>query len=484
MGAAGRIAFGTSGWRGILAKEVTVDRVARVVRAIADEVGAAGRERGLLLAHDGRFLSELLIEEAAAVLAGAGVRALATERPTPTPAVSFEILRRPTAGAINFTASHNPPEYHGVKFSPEWGGPALPETTRRIEARANALLESGAPVPALPLDEARRAGLVETADPREGYLARLRELVDLEAVARAGVAVVYDPMYGAARGYLDEALRRAGVAVEVLHDRRDPYFGGRPPDPAEAHLPELIARVCEGGGRRLGLATDGDADRFGVVDLDGRFVQPNYLLALFADYLCGERRVEGGIARSVATTHLLDAVAAKHGRPLYETPVGFKYLGELIRDGRVCLGGEESAGFSMRGHVPEKDGILACLLAAELVARRGRPLGEQLAALMAEVGPVATRRENLRLTARQQEAFARRLEELPDRFGGLAVERVEAVDGKKVRLAGGAWLLMRASGTEPVVRLYGEARDEPTLERIMAAGRAFILGAGGAPAAA
>ncbi len=478
------IRFGTSGWRGVLARDFTVDRVKSVVRAIAEEVGPAEGGRGLLVAYDGRFLSELLVEEAAQVLAGAGVRALLTGRPTPTPTVSFEILRRGTAGAINFTASHNPPEYNGVKFSPAWGGPALPETTRRIEARANELIRRGDLAPERPLDEARRAGLAETIDPREPYLARLAELVDLGAVKRAGLSVLYDAMYGAARGYLDEALRRAGVPVEVLHDRRDPYFGGRPPEPSRANIPELIERVRAGGGRVLGLATDGDADRFGVVDLDGRFVEPNHLLALFADYLCGERRVEGGIARSVATTHLLDAVAARHGRGLYETPVGFKFIGELIRDGRVCMGGEESAGFSMRGHVPEKDGILACLLAAELVARRGRSLGEQLAGLMREVGAVATRRENLRLSARQKEALARRLEQLPDRFGGLAVEEVQALDGKKIRLAGGAWLLMRESGTEPVVRLYGEARDEASLERIMVAGRAFVLGTDGEPVVA
>ncbi len=493
-----RIAFGTSGWRGVLARDFTVERVRLVVRAIAEEVvREGGGDRGLVVAYDGRFLSELLVEEAASVLAAAGVRALVTERPTPTPTVSFEILRRGAAGAVNFTASHNPPEYNGVKFSPAWGGPALPETTRRIAAAANAMLEAAAvsrrgallddeaaAVPGMPLDDARRAGLVETIDPREAYVARLGELVDLAAVKRAGLAVVYDPMYGAARGYLDEALRRAGVPVEVLHDHRDPYFGGRPPEPSRANIPELIDRVRGGGGRLLGLGTDGDADRFGVVDLDGGFIEPNYLLALFADYLCGERRIEGGIARSVASTHLLDAVAARHGRELHETPVGFKYIGELIRDGRLCMGGEESAGFSMRGHVPEKDGILACLLAAELVARRGRSLGEQLAALMREVGPVATRRENLRLTLPQKEALARRLEQLPDRFGGLAVDGVQELDGKKIRLAGGAWLLMRESGTEPVVRLYGEARDEATLARIMDAGRTFVLGPGAGSAVA
>jgi phosphoglucomutase len=474
------IKFGTSGWRGVLAKDFTVDRVRIVVRAIADEVArTGGAARGVLLAYDGRFLSEMLLEEAASVLAAAGVKAFLTERPTPTPTVSFEILRRQAAGAVNFTASHNPPEYNGVKFSPDWGGPALPETTRRIEAGASAMLRDGAAPRGLPLEEARRAGLVETVDPREPYLARLGELVDLAAIRRAGLRVLYDPMYGAARGYLDEALRRARVPVEVIHDARDPYFGGRPPEPARANIPELTEAVRSAGGRLLGLANDGDADRFGVVDLDGAFIEPNALLALLADYLCGERRVDGWIARSVATTHLLDAVAAKHGRELKETPVGFKYIGEMIRDDRLCMGGEESAGFSMRGHVPEKDGILACLLAAELVARRGKPLGEQLGALMREVGTFYTRRENLRLTPAQKEAFGRKLEALPDRFGGLPVERVESVDGKKIRLAGDAWLLTRESGTEPVVRLYGEARDEATLVRIMDAGRAFVLGGAG-----
>ncbi|MBI2113585.1 MAG: phosphoglucomutase/phosphomannomutase family protein [candidate division NC10 bacterium] len=471
-----RIAFGTSGWRGVIADDFTFAGVRAVSQAIAEYVkdqgpGAGGQ--GLVVGYDTRFLSEVFALRAAGVLAAHGVRAFLCERDTPTPVVAHEILRRRTAGGIIVTASHNPPEYNGLKFSAAWGGPALPAATRQIEERANAIL-AGDPVPELSLAEAQDRGLLERIDPRPAYLERLRGLLDLETIRRARLRVVMDPLYGSAQGYLDSLLREAGCELTVLHDWRDPYFGGRSPEPSEAHLRELASRVVETGAD-LGLATDGDADRFGLVDADGSFLEPNYFLGLLLHHLVKARGWTGGVARSVATSHLVDAVARRLDIPTYETPVGFKYVGELIAQDKVVLGGEESAGLSVKGHVPEKDGILACLLAAELAASRGRMrLQALLQELYAEVGTVLARRLNFRLESRLVAGLRERLKEPPGRLADRAVTEVKRLDGVKLILEDGSWLLLRPSGTEPVVRLYAEASTERQLDALIAEGQRLI----------
>ena len=470
------IKFGTSGWRAVLCDAFTFDNVRVVVQAIAEHLKAGGLdERGLLVGYDTRFMGRRFAQVACEVLAGNGLRVYLASRDVPTPVISFDILRHGRDGAINFTASHNPPEYNGVKFSPAWGGPALPETTRDIEARANRLMASGR-YARLPFEEARARGLVRDHDPRPDYLARIRELVDFDTIRSAGLSVAVDPLFGTARQYLDHLLEEAGCQVRAIHARPDPLFGGRPPEPSRPNIPELVAMVRDEPGLALGLATDGDADRFGVVDRGGAFVEPNYFLALVFDYLVRERGFEGGVARSVATTHLLDAVARDLGRPVHETPVGFKFIGDLIRRGDVALGGEESAGLSVRGHVPEKDGILACCLAAEMVARRGRPLTEQLEELYARVGRFYTRRVNLRLAPAQEAAFEEKVSRPPRTFAGRRVVDTVTIDGHKLLLEGGCWVLVRKSGTEPVVRLYVEAHDEATLDALAEEGRRWVLG--------
>jgi len=472
----GIIKFGTSGWRGFIAEDFTFAGVRAVSQAIGEYVLAqesGAKSRGIVVGYDTRFLSEGFAAEAARTLATQGISVLLCERDTPTPVIAYEILRRQAAGGIIITASHNPPEWNGVKFSAAWGGPALPAATREIEGRANALLsdQSGAGIP-LPKAEAR--GLLQRIDPRRSYLDRLRVLVDLERIRRAHLKVVMDPLYGSARGYLDELLREAGCEVTILHDWRDPYFGGRPPEPSADGLRELASRVVETRAH-LGLATDGDADRFGLLDADGSFLEPNYFLGLLLSHLVRARGWQGGVGRSVATSHLVDAVAKQLGIPVFETPVGFKYVGELIAQDKLVLGGEESAGLSVKGHVPEKDGILACLLAAEMVATHG---GDRLVALLkalyAEVGTILTRRLNYHLDPGAVETLRARLSEPPKRLTGREVAQVNRLDGVKMLLEDGSWLLLRPSGTEPVVRLYAEASTEQQLEALVAEGRALI----------
>jgi phosphoglucomutase len=470
-----RIAFGTSGWRGILCEDFIFDNIKVVVQAIADHLTAIGeQQKGVIVGCDTRFMGQRFAEEAASVLAGSGIKAYLCERDTPTPVIAFEILRRATAGAINFTASHNPPEYNGIKFSPSWGGPALPETTRDIELRANEMLGEVC-YKELALEDATGRGLLERIDPRQGYLKALEQKVDFDVIARLG-KVALNPLYGTGRGYLDEPLKQRGIPYTIINDHPDPYFGGHPPEPSESHIPDFIALVKNSPDIRLGLATDGDADRFGILDADGSFIEPNYIIALLLDYLIRVRKLEGGVARSVATSHLIDAVAAKHGVPVYETPVGFKYIGELISQDKIVIGGEESAGLTIKGHVPEKDGILACFLVAEMVAREGKTVRELLERLYGEVGRFITRRDNLKLSPELEAAYTNKINAVPTEVAGTKVKDVIRIDGTKLLLDDGSWMLFRKSGTEPVVRLYGEAASEARLTEVMKAGRQFILG--------
>ncbi len=318
-------------------------------------------------------------------------------------------------------------------------------------------------------------GEFETVDVKPAFLKRLAELVDLKAIAKSGIKVVYDPFWGAGRGYLSDLLRDAGVAVETVHDYRDVLFGGHAPEPSDELLGDARAKMREMGAE-LGVATDGDADRFGVVDGDGTFIQPNYVIALLFDYLVETRGWRNGVAKSVATTNLINALADFHKVPLYETPVGFKYIGALIDEDKIAIGGEESAGLTIRGHVPEKDGVIAGLLVAEMVATRAKSLGVQLKELFGKVGSFYPVRENFRLTPEVKAAFTEKMKADPTELGGRRVAQVVRTDGLKLILEDGSWVCYRLSGTEPVVRAYTEARSEKDMEALRAAAEKFVLG--------
>ncbi len=473
----GKIKFGTSGWRGVIADEFTFERVRIVTQAIADHIAAQGlKEKGVIVGYDTRFMSERFAAESVKVLAANGIRSYLSIRDVPTPVVSFEIIRRKAAGGINFTASHNPPEYNGLKFSPSWGGPALPETTKDIEARANALLDKNNSIAIIAIAEAKEKNLAEDADMRRAYLDDLRKKVDFEPIRKAKLKVAVDLLYGTGRDYLDGSLRDAGCSVTALHGYRDAMFGGRPPEPSEENLAELSS-VMKKGKFDIGLAVDGDADRFGIVDSDGTFVNPNQVLALVLDYLCRTRGWKGGAARSIATTHLVDAVAKKHGIEVYETGVGFKYIGDLLVQGKIIFGGEESAGMTIKDHVPEKDGILACLLVAEMVSREKRTIKELLKRLYKEVGTILDQRLNIHLNESNRAEVQSRLSQQLAELGGMRIKgKKTTADGTKYMLEDDSWILMRASGTEPVVRLYVEAASEARVKELVEAGRKFILG--------
>jgi alpha-D-glucose phosphate-specific phosphoglucomutase len=464
-----QIKFGTSGWRAVLADEFTMENVRRAVTGIGRYVASRNtKSPTLLVGRDPRFMGEAFVAEAATILARHGVKPLVIPEAAPTPAIAYAVITRKTEGSINFTASHNPPEYNGIKFSTPDGAPALPEVTNAIEkeiAAANLQSPNGVGTGGVASEE---------VDVRPDYLKRLAELVDLPAIKKSGIKVVFDPFWGAARGYSDKLLRDSGVSVATVHDYRDVLFGGHAPEPEGKLLDECRTRMKETGAA-IGICTDGDADRFGIVDQDGTFIQPNYVIALLFDYLLQTRGWKTGVGKSVATTNMLNAIAEKNKLELHETPVGFKYIGELIKQDKITIGGEESAGLTIRGHVPEKDGIIAGLLCCEMVATTKKSMQELLRELFGKVGSFYPVRENFRLTPEVKEKFTKKVSADPKDFSGRKVAKVVRTDGLKLILDDGSWVAYRMSGTEPVVRVYTEARSESDSARLSDAAKQWVL---------
>jgi phosphoglucomutase len=461
------IHFGTSGWRGVIADDFTFSGVRRAAAAIAGHVRARKKSPVLIVGYDTRFFSEEFALAAASVLRSHGCRILFCREATPTPATAHAILHGKLDGGVNITASHNPAAYNGLKFSGPDGGPALPEITRDIEKRAAA-------IPDEPGGHHEIENDFERIDPREPYFEQLRRMIRFDVLRAAKGSFVCDAVHGCGAGWLDRILAESGVGVTSIRAERDVLFEGTGPDPSEQNLAPLRKSVADN--RALaGLATDGDADRFGIVDRDGSFVSPNHILGLVFDYLLETRGYKLGASRSVATTHLLDAVAHLHGVQVYETPVGFKYVGPLLREDKIALGGEESAGMTIRGHLPEKDGILACLLVAEMIAARQSSLAEQLRGLFRRVGrefwPV---RVNLHLPEDVQAKLPERLRADFKEFAGRRVAKTNRADGLKLIFEDGEWLLMRPSGTEPVVRIYTEAATLAASQKLAEQARAWV----------
>ncbi len=467
------IHFGTSGWRAIIADEFTFANVRLAVTAIAGHVRKRAKKPVLIVAHDTRFFAEEFARAACEILAASGVGVLLADAPTPTPTIAFEIRRRKVAGAINFTASHNPAAYHGLKFSAANGGPALPAVTKDIEARAAKLAKRNFTRGAEGHSQASQDFTRIT--PRDTYLARLNELVRFDLIAKAKPRIVFDAVHGCGAGYLDHAFAARGIPVTTIRANRDVLFDGTGPDVTAENLAPLRKAVLDNKAS-VGLATDGDADRFGILDSDGTWISPNHILALLYDYLVTSRgwKMDGG--RSVATSHMMDAVAKLHGRKIHQTPVGFKYIGELIEKDQIALGGEESAGLSIRGHVPEKDGILACLLVAEMMAARGKTLDQLIQDLFKRVGaefwPIRT---NLHLTEDVQTRTVKRLKENFKTFLGHRVKSLDRTDGLKLEFDDGSWVLLRLSGTEPLLRVYTEAGSQNASAQLAADTKAWIF---------
>jgi phosphoglucomutase len=465
------IHFGTSGWRGIIADDFTFPGVRRAAAAIAAHLCAKKKSPVLIAGCDTRFFSPEFTMAAASVLRAHGCRVLLCQEATPTPTIAHAILHGKLDGGINITASHNPAAYNGLKFSGPEGGPALPEITKNIEERAAALPDEPASLDEFK-DDFKRG--FESIDPRAPYFEQLARVIRFDVIKKAKGSFVFDAVHGCGAGWLDRILAEHGVAVTSIRTNRDVLFDGTGPDPSEENLAPLKKAVLEKKAL-AGLATDGDADRFGILDRDGTFISPNHILALVFDYLLETRDTKRGASRSVATTHLIDAVAHLYGVEVFETPVGFKYVGPLLREDKITLGGEESSGMTIRGHLPEKDGILACLLIAEMIAARQASLRDQLNDLFRRVGreywPI---RVNLHLEAHVQAKLMDRLRGDFKNFAGRKVAKTDRKDGLQLIFEDGSWVLMRPSGTEPLVRIYTEAATTAASEKLAEQARAWI----------
>jgi alpha-D-glucose phosphate-specific phosphoglucomutase len=472
------IKFGTSGWRGLIARDFTFDNVRLAARGIADYLNSElhhprsaiqGRKPVVILGHDTRFLGREFSLAAAEVLAAAGLRPLLCDRDAPTPVIAHTIRERKAIGGINMTASHNPAEYQGLKFSTHNGAPATPEVTARIEANITRLLAQNWDFP---------AGVVgtficRTFDPQPAYFRQLRKLIDFSAIRRARMKIAVELMYGTGRGYLDRLLKEAGAKVTVFHDELNPLFGGHHPEPNAEGMRE-VSRFVRGGKAQLGLGLDGDADRFGIVDTSGAWLTPNQVLALALYHLKKNRGWTGAVVRTVPTSHQVDAVAGLLGVKVHETPVGFKYIGALMESEPIIVGGEESGGLSVKGHVPEKDGILACLLMAELVATERKSLGKILKELEKRTGQFHSDRLNLRIAPEKKEALLNKLSAGLVSVGPFKVEKFITTDGYKFLLPKGEWVAFRASGTEPLIRCYIEAKSAAQLNKLREACRKLL----------
>ncbi|MFI5166220.1 MAG: hypothetical protein ACHQQS_06350 [Thermoanaerobaculales bacterium] len=461
------IHFGTSGWRGIVGQEFTFRNVRLVVEATLAVLRARGELGEILISYDTRLLSEKFAREAMAVATHHGIAAVISERDLPTPCLAYAVRERGAALGVMFTASHNPPEYNGVKLYTRHGTLAPHELTDAIEAEVVAKSEGFVDF-YVPQRE-----LASTAPLTEGYLASLERDLDWDAIAASGLVVAVDPLFGTAREFLDRVLLAHGVATHVVHTTKDPYFGGYSPECTPANLAGLRERVRQSGAQ-LGLATDGDADRFGVVDGACRAVSPNLIIALLVEYLVRRRGVTGGIGRTVGTTRLVDRIAAAADREVVETLVGFHYFGPLMLSGRITIATEESAGLGLATHLPERDGIYAALLMVELAAVERRPLAELVRGLFSRYGPLLSRRVQLPLNERTQAALAKLRQRSFKEFAGQRVARDDRRDGLLLELEDGSWVLVRPAGTEPKLRIYAEATSTRQLRALVREARAMV----------
>jgi phosphoglucomutase len=459
------IKFGTSGWRAVMGEEFTFHNVRLVVQSLANLLKRkySDGDISVLVNYDTRFLSERYASEAARILSHNKIRVLLSERDAPSQAQAYQIIKRRAQGGINFTASFNPPEYNGLKYNVETGAPAMPDETDALEAEIRRLQGDFNVFPSYP-----RTAYIEKIDLRNDYLMFLQDKIDFDLIRKAGIKVGADSLYGTSREYLDEIFAENGIPVEEIHGYIDPYFGGIAPSCTEENLTELRRLVVDRG-CDLGVATDADGDRFGIVDHEGRVIHPNLVLAVLLDYGVKVKGWRGGVARSVSTTHLIDRVARANDLPLIKTPVGFKFLADLWLKDKIMFGGEESASIAIAGHLPEKDGILAGLLTAEMIASSGRTLAEHIAELFREYGERVGLQKDIPSNPERTRNLRRLIKLPPARLAGRPVVKIETIEGIKFDFADDDWLLLRHSGTEPLIRCYAEAGTKKDLRALVKA---------------
>lgn len=461
------IRFGTDGWRAIIGWDFTAENVRACAHGVSTYLLKTGMaQRGLVVGYDTRFASEDFAVEVARVTTGSGVPTLLCRRAAPTPVVSYNVVHLHAAGAAIITASHNPPQWNGFKYKPEYGGSASPEVVEALEAEiAQAQKEKN---PLLDPSEARKAGLLRDIEPEPPYLEHVSHLVDLKAIRSSGLRIAVDAMYGAGAGYLPRLLEGGSLRLEELHAQHNPAFPGiQQPEPVAHNLTELCQRVISQG-YDAGIALDGDADRVGLVDEQGRFVSTLQTFALLALYLLEIRKERGPLVKSITMTNMIYRLGELYHVPVYETPVGFKYLGPVMRRENALAAGEESGGYAFRGHIPERDGILSGLFLLDMMVKTGKRPSELLAHLYGKVGPHHFQRADLPLSVEERPRIESRVaSRRPETLGGKRVVARDEIDGVRFALEGGDWALIRFSGTEPLLRIYAEAESQEAVARLL-----------------
>jgi alpha-D-glucose phosphate-specific phosphoglucomutase len=466
---AAEIHFGTDGWRAVVGDDFTYENVRAVAQGVATFL--KGESRPVVVGHDARYCAELFAREVARVLAANDLNVILLDRVTPTPAVSWSVVQSRAAGGVVVTASHNPMEFNGLKYKPDFGGSASPEVVAELEKNTVVALSNG--VKTLAFDEAVSSGRVKLVDPLPSYCEQLGRMVDLDRLRSAGLRVAHEAMYGAGAGLVARVLEGGSTTVTELHGERNPGFGGMHPEPIDRYMPEAMALMAERGHDML-VANDGDADRVGIIDETGRYVNQLEVMALFTMYLLERRRERGDIVRSLTTTSMVDALGERFGVKVHELPVGFKYIGATMRETDALLGGEESGGFAFRGHIPERDGILSGLMIADMIVDYQQPLSAILSHLFELVGPHAYKRDDIRFDregyeSRKADVYKRMKDDSPTELAGEEVVRTRTDDGFKFYLQDGSWALMRMSGTEPLMRVYSEAATGERVDELLGA---------------
>jgi alpha-D-glucose phosphate-specific phosphoglucomutase len=466
---ANAIKFGTDGWRGVIGEDFTVANARIVAAAIARYVvRAEDPQKGVLIGYDHRSNSEEVAGAIAEVISATGTPVWLADKPCPTPTISLLVRQRDAAGGIVVTASHNPHAWNGIKYKASYGSSALPSIVAQIEAELAHVASNG--TPALPA----RKELIHEVEPQAPYLDTIEKLVDWKCLRDAKFRFVVDPMHGSAAGLLHQLFVRNGVASEEIRGTRDPRFGGVHPEPIEPHI-EALRKAVVAGKFDAGFAADGDGDRIGAIDRDGTFVNPHQIFALLVWHLAGTRKLPGDIAKTFSVTKLIDALASKYGRKLHEVPIGFKYICELMLEQNILIGGEESGGIGTSLYLPERDATVSTLLLAELMAWHGKSLGELIGTLHREFGEFHYGRVDLDVKAEQkQKAIAHFSSEKLKRLKEWPITRREDLDGIKLYLGDIGWVMVRASGTENLLRIYSETSKAATTQEVLRATIAAI----------
>jgi phosphomannomutase len=452
------ITFGTDGWRGIISEDYTFNNVRLVAEAIAGYIKDRGEaEEGIVVGYDARFLSGEYAQDCAAVLASHGIKTYLGDAFLPTPALTWQVVDRKTAGGIMITASHNPAAYNGLKFKATYGGSASPEIIAEIEKYVRALETSGRDFPKVAFSEK-----IEKFAPQDAYLAHVKALLNKDLLASYKGKVVFDVMHGSAQGYTEYLAKEYGLDLIEIRGEYNPSFGGTNPEPIEKNLLPLKEAVAKYKAD-VGLATDGDGDRIGAIDPDGRFISANQIMALLIKYFVEKRGWSGGVVKTITVSELVTKTAQKYGLTVHETPVGFKYVANLMITDDILIGGEESGGIGLKNYIPERDGVMLAYLLIEIVAAYKKTLGQILDEMMDELGYFHYQREDLHIeNERKTRLMTKLTQNPPTEFNGEKVIKTDVRDGCKLYLNDG-WLIFRASGTEPIVRIYTEF---PTVERM------------------